>query len=661
MRTRHTTFMQALLLLFAVAFALPSHAQQLSEGWYQIKRVLSASDAERQMKDVKITGIADVTKKLASIVKDITHNEYLYVNEEFVAEQKFLGLVSTKKVYGAYYKPSPVKNGEVNTYFYVAPVEGETEAYTIRSYNGHYLHADGTFSVKPEVLYLGASIDMKAETTKMGFTYSLLAGLLNASVSTLKNIGGYSVGKTTKNYEFDPSKLAEGVDPGIKMSIGYKEMSWQQQTNEQTTTEGETEVVRKDYLDGKYADITNILKNVASDLLTQELDPSDAISLLRFVLRNFCSDAYKFEPINLNNIDASLEGIIGGILGSSTNYTQLVPYTVQIEGWDGTFVLNAASDGSDLIPFTHTNASVVITSDATHEQFNSAPIYNGGTIFAVKNINSQSEDYEHSFIDKGSHTCSNVVITPFEYKGGIFGVGANGVQDFSKCISAACVDEQNHIIHVFFTEPGKTWKINVEQGKFVTRNAPFALNISASEKEGLFNKKTYTSEVYYPTAIDDKEVNLIKIADNIIPAHTGVLIKNTSNESGSHEFKYTVASKEKQNLDAPADNLLHGTCFAHDLDADVNAYVLKTRDGEQKFYKLNQEDRMLAPWRAYLEYDGLTPESGFRIAGFDEELPEGINTVLSAESSDAAIYDLSGRRVSSSNGVNIIGGKKVIK
>lgn len=656
-----TKFLHALLLILAVTFAMPSQAQNLKEGWYQIKRVLSASDAEKQLKGFDIT-------KIGSIVSDLTRNEYLYVNEEFVAEQKFLGIVPTKKVYGAYYKES-ARNGEVNTYFYVVPVEGETEAYTIRSYNGHYLHSDGTFSINPETLYLGAGIDINVETTKSGLGTTILAGAINTAIKALKRIGGYSVGQESKSYELDPSQIAGAienfVDPGIKMTIGYKEMSWEQQVNEQVNEEGDTVVVRKDYLDGKQADIANIAKNILADMISKELDPSDAMSLIRFVLRNFCSDAYKFEKINLSSVEAGGEGILGGIIGSTVGRKELVPYTVQIEGWDGTFTINDASDyqKTDLLKatqLTHTNASVIITSDATHKEFNSAPIYNGGTIFAIKDKKIFGEGEEHSFIDKGEHTCSNVVITPYEYKGGI--LGANGVQNFSKCISAACVDEEAKIIHVYFTEPGKEWKVKVDQNKFVTRHAPFALNIAASETESSgfmgMTKKTYTSEAYYATDVNGEEVELVKL-DGVIPAHTAVVIKNTSKESGNHEFKYKVASKENQALEAPEDNILHGVCFSYTLPTDVNAYVLKTLNGEQKFYKLNQEDRTLTAWRAYLEWNG-TANSALRINLGEDELPTSLEAIENAEK-NSPVYDLTGRRINKAqNGVFINGGKKII-
>lgn len=660
---------QKTLVLALLAMPLSSYAQNLQEGWYQIKRSMSATELEKQLKDVSWTNFE-------KFFKNLIRNEYLYVGDEITAKQNFLGIEYGQRTYGAKYIVSnaehTINTGDVNTYFYVTPVEGETEAYTVQSYNGHYLHSDGTFCVSPETLYLNKAFDVKAEATKSGIVAGILPGLINAAVG-LMNIKGYSVGKASTSYDFDLSKFAGTIDgftdPGFKVTTSYKEMSWQQKLTDGTDAEGNATVEYGEYMDGKKSDIGNIGINLAKDLISGELkfSTTNPISFIRFIMRNFCSDAYEFVKVDLTKVNGGNSSILGSIVGGIAQQKELIPYTIQIEGWDGTFKVNDARDYAALDltksnQLTQTNASVIIESDATIHKYEGAPIYNGGTIFAIKSKKLFGEGEEASFIDKGDHGCSNVVITPFDYNNGVFGIGANGVQDFSKCISAACVDEDNHVIHVYFTEPGKEWKVSVGKDKFVTRHAPFALNIAASETEGaLMWKKTYTSEAYYATSVDNENVELVKL-DDVIPAHTAVLVKNTSKESGSHEFKYTVASKDAQATEAPEDNLLHGVCFAYNLDTDVNAYVLKTINGVQKFYKLNQEDRALAPWRAYLEVDG-TASSALRIVGFeDDEQLEGIDTVLAPEAGiDGTVYDLSGRRIGATgNGVVISGGKKII-
>lgn len=687
---KSSILMRKMLVLALAAMPLASYAQNLQEGWYQIKRSMSATELEKQLKDVS-------WENVGKFFQNAIRQEYLYVGDEIQADKdlEILGINTGaklgKRVYGAKYIESNtehiINTGDVNTYFYVTPVEGETEAYTIRSYNGHYLHSDGTFCVEPETLYLGKAFDLKAENTKSGLA-GIASGIFvtgfNLTVSAL-NISGYSVGKASKTFELDPKTLSGGtVDPGFKLSTSYKEMSWQQsiteETHSKTDAEGNvtttTEVVYGEYMDGKNTNVGNLATTVAKDLLSGELNFSDQMSIIRFVMRNFVSDAYTFHKVDLTSVSSGGDGILGSI-GGAVSRRELIPYTVQIEGWGRKNALldksdyrvedardYLANDPTKLTQVTHTNASVIITSNATHKEFDSAPIYNGGTIFGLKNNGFLGFGKgESSFIDTGDHGCSNVVITPRDYNNGFLGLGANGVQDFSDCISAACVDEVNHIIHVYFTKPGLSWDVKTsDNGRYVTRCAPFALNVAKSQDEMYYNStfpyvhtRTHAPKAYYATSVGaDEVVELVELEGSVIPAHTAMLIKDS--EGASRTFEYTVA--DDQSLEAPAGNLLHGVCFAYDLDADVNAYVLKTIDGKQKFYKLNQDDRKLASWRAYLEYNGAAG-SALRIADFEEDV-EGIDTVLAPETSNSPIYDLSGRRVNSSNGVTISAGKKYI-
>lgn len=686
-------FWRSGLLLAAMTFGAVAQAQNLSEGWYQIKRSMSATELEKQLKEISWNNF---TKFFQGAIRQ----EYLYVGDEITVDKdlEILGITTGaklgKRVYGAKYVTStandPINTGDVNTYFYIVPVEGETEAYTIRSYNGHYLHSDGTFCVEPETLYLGKALDITAENTKSGLAgvgSGILVGFINFAITTM-NISGFSVGKPSTDYVFDPSQLTNIIsgftDPGFKITTSYKDMSWQQSvsevTHEKTDAEGNvtttTEVVLGEYMDGKKTNVGNLAVTLGKDLISGELNMSDQLSIIRFLMRNFCSDAYTFHKIDLSSVSSGGDGILGSI-GGAISRRELIPYTVQIEGWGrnnglldkSEYEVEAARDyrATDITKtnqLTHTNASVIITSNAAHKEFDSAPIYNGGTVFGLKNNGFLGFGKgESSFIDTGDHGCSNVVITPHDYNNGFLGLGANGVQDFSNCISAACVDEENHIIHVYFTKPGLSWDVKTsDNNRYVTRNAPFALEVAASQNETYtdktfpyFHTRTHTPKAYYATSVgDDEVIELVEIEGSVIPAHTAMLIKDS--EGASRTFEYKVASD--QSLTAPEGNLLHGVCFPYELAADVNAYVLKTLNGKQKFYKLNQTDRTLAPWRAYLEWDGAA-NSALRIAGFDEET-EGIDSVLAPEPTDAPIYDLSGRRVNSSNGVTISAGKKYI-
>ena len=696
------------LVVAAMSFGMTAMAQKPSgEGWYQITRNMSASDVAEQLASNK-----NFLEQIGDFFGNLTRNDYLYVAEEFAKEQTIFGVKTGQRTYGAKYKnglTEQISSGDVNTYFYVAPVEGKEDVYTIRSYNGHYLHADGTFSVNPEELHLGPAFDLQFYSNYTskgwwdpvpGLINTALNGILgiggiNNTVKFFNNVNGVSIGSATSS--FDTKTATDILNMfQIELPIGfkssYKATSWQQSVTEVTTTEtndkGETvtktETVRGDYLDAKNVNALKMGWDALGSLNTGGDYTKFANALLQFALNNFCSDSYRFHKIDLNNVAAGGDGYLGSIIGA-LDRKQLIPYTVEIEGWDGTFTVNKpmdTRDGTGITGFfdkiiqgatgvttvnqlTHTNASVIINSDAAHNEFESAPLYNGATIFAVKN-NSLFNKKEGSFVDAGTeHECNNVVITPYEYSNGLWGLGANGVQDFSKCISAACVDEKNHVIHVYFTEPGKQWKVNCEEGKYVTRNAPFALELAKlsglGEVGGFFEGTSDDVEVTYPTTVNGQEIELQPI-NGVIPAHTPVIMKNTHTQSWipldrkvTHHMYFKVVDS---NDAAPTDNLLHGVCFQYTLAADINAYVLKTLNDKQKFYKLNQTDRTLAPWRAYLEWNGAA-NSALRIVGFDEET-EGIDSVIAPEAENAPIYDLSGRRVNSSNGVTISAGKKYI-
>lgn len=759
--TKFSKFWRSTVLLAAMTFGMGAQAQSLSEGWYQITRNMSASDLAKRLE-----GNTDFWSNALGFFGDLTRNDYLYVAEEFVEEQEIFGIKTGQRTYGAKYKnglTEQISTGDVNTYFYITPVEGENEAYTIRSYNGHYLHTDGTFSVEPQTLYLNPSFNFSMKNTFVGthtnwydkwmddaasLAIDLAVGAANLTVGIFKNenISGYSIGVKPETFELDTRNPSGSLDLStilswlnvklpIGFSIAYNPQSWQQSIKEievpveidvtkdvevtkevevtdefgnvttqtvteiQTVTEKQTvmqkQIVRGDYVDAKNIDPLRLGWNALTGINISDYN-NLANSLIRFVLTNFASDSYRFRKIDLNNVANGGDGYLGSIIGA-LNRQELIPYTVKIEGWDNTFTVNKPKDANTPLgvvgdffnqitgglgintvnQLTHTNASVLITSDAQHREFESSPIYDGGTVFAVKG-KSIFNQREGSFVDKGSeHTCSSVVITPYDYQETLWGLlGSNGVQNFSNCISAACVDEENHIIHVYFTEPGKTWRVDCAEGKYVTRNAPFNLelqDVSILQSIGGFiglDKTSDDVEVSYPTTVDgNDEVVLETISGKVIPAHTPVLIKNTHTQKlWPLDIKVTdhmiFKVVESSDVESPEGNLLHGVCFPFELDNDVKAYVLKsTGNGkEQKFFMLNQTDRLLSPWRAYLEWDGdlNNATSGLRIA-LDEDALTGVDTVLE-NNEEVPVYDLSGRRiVKMQNGFQINGGKKVIK
>ena len=160
-------------------------------------------------------------------------------------------------------------------------------------------------------------------------------------------------------------------------------------------------------------------------------------------------------------------------------------------------------------------------------------------------------------------------------------------------------------------------------------------------------------EVYTGSRSGDN-LNLEAVSGNL-PADEGVVVK--ANE-GSYVFVET-----NENVEKNIANELRGTVEATDID--VAAYVLSKPEGQSVgFYQAKMEG---GKWtnnanRAYLPAGNLNAR--VLTFNFDDNAETGINAVEIEEAApaNAAIYDLSGRRVQSAkSGLYIINGKKVIK
>ena len=121
------------------------------------------------------------------------------------------------------------------------------------------------------------------------------------------------------------------------------------------------------------------------------------------------------------------------------------------------------------------------------------------------------------------------------------------------------------------------------------------------------------------------------------------------------------------------ENLLSGTYTTQNITPGTGktCYVLAANDSNKAgFYraKLNQEGGAFQnnATKAYLSLDTVSNPNPARVLtfNFDDNTETGINAVEIEEAApaNAAIYDLSGRRVQSAkSGLYIINGKKVIK
>ena len=218
------------------------------------------------------------------------------------------------------------------------------------------------------------------------------------------------------------------------------------------------------------------------------------------------------------------------------------------------------------------------------------------------------------------------------------------------------------------TETGYNWKITEvtwlpvpmnEEAGYATLYAPVALNSSYNGSSRV--------EAYVGTQNGDKfSMNRVD-EDGIIPANTPVILKyvdGIAGSTGSVPCVFLEISSSTKTSDL--DNSLRGT-FADELVSD-EAYVLsKPAGGSVGLYKAEKNQTGNTQWlnqgfHAYLPAG--TGNARFLTFNFDDNAETGINAVEIEEAApaNAAIYDLSGRRVQSAkSGLYIINGKKVIK
>ena len=155
----------------------------------------------------------------------------------------------------------------------------------------------------------------------------------------------------------------------------------------------------------------------------------------------------------------------------------------------------------------------------------------------------------------------------------------------------------------------------------------------------------------------------LKKVTGSIPANYGILINASE---GNHDFKFASSATVTET------SILSGTIWTQNVtpEAGKTCYVLAVNEGNVGFYKaaLNQNGTSFVnnANKAYLSLTtGSDPNPArFLTFDFDDNAETGINAVEIEEAApaNAAIYDLSGRRVQSAkSGLYIINGKKVIK
>ena len=174
-------------------------------------------------------------------------------------------------------------------------------------------------------------------------------------------------------------------------------------------------------------------------------------------------------------------------------------------------------------------------------------------------------------------------------------------------------------------------------------------------------------EAYAVSEVTSTSVKLQSLGN--VPANVGVILKLIDNDAVDARgcvFLQVTGSG------ATSTSKLNGTLASEKITGD--AYVLAIVEGNPGFYKAEKNHDTGTKWinngfKAYLRADLVTgggSGTGARVLtfDFDDNAETGINAVEIEEAApaNAAIYDLSGRRVQSAkSGLYIINGKKVIK
>lgn len=155
-----------------------------------------------------------------------------------------------------------------------------------------------------------------------------------------------------------------------------------------------------------------------------------------------------------------------------------------------------------------------------------------------------------------------------------------------------------------------------------------------------------SGDAYIAVAKDATTITLSPVADNIIPAGTGVILKGegTATLTAGGEATETRKGALKGTVATKATPTTEGTI-----------YVLVNDEGQPAFQQYNGAN--VNGFKAYLPISGGS--SNLRVV-FDEGLATGIEAIESNVQGE--IFDLQGRRVQNAkNGLYIVNGRKVIR
>lgn len=154
----------------------------------------------------------------------------------------------------------------------------------------------------------------------------------------------------------------------------------------------------------------------------------------------------------------------------------------------------------------------------------------------------------------------------------------------------------------------------------------------------------------YIGTISDDNLLLTPIEDGIIPRDEAVIIR-----SNSDKVSLSLSNSTK---DKSVENRLQGSDT--DTEAPDGCYILSYGQNGLGFYRYAKE-APLAAHKAFLIYSRGSEAKGLRLIFADDDV-NGIDNVNENEDENANIYNLCGQRINSlQKGINIVGGKKVVK
>lgn len=158
---------------------------------------------------------------------------------------------------------------------------------------------------------------------------------------------------------------------------------------------------------------------------------------------------------------------------------------------------------------------------------------------------------------------------------------------------------------------------------------------------------------YTGTQKDENTIELTAVANGVIPAGTGVVLKGTTDS-----YTLTLTNDEAAPVE---DNVISGTCLPISVtEAELeNYYVLSTLEGVIGLYWPMTGTTELAANKAFIEKPEAAGAAGYRFV-FGDNTTVGIDGVTLGQPDNTPYYDLSGRRIAQpAKGIYIHNGKKV--